>query len=69
MKTFHEVAIDALEETRDKLRRYWPNITDEQYQAVNFTLGLFTGIVTRRMNGDPDPDPLVSEERTHGISN
>jgi len=48
-----EVIADAVRETRDKVPRYWK---DPDMALVHFALGLFSGVLLRRMNGEPDPD-------------
>jgi len=58
---FVEVAGAALEEARDKFARYFRDASAHQH-AVDFALGLFTGIATRRMRGEPDPDPVEPSE-------
>jgi len=50
-----QVIADAVQEARDKVPRYWK---DPDMALVNFALGLFSGILLRRMNGEPDPDKL-----------
>lgn len=55
---FAEVAGEAVEETRAKMRHYWLRY-DLSSDAVNFALGMFCGAVLRRMKGEPDPDLVV----------
>jgi len=61
-KEFSEVAGEALEEAREKFKSYFPNTWIEHSDAVNMALGLFSGIVMRRMNDEPDPDPVRKGE-------
>lgn len=58
-KEFADVAGEALEETRDKLQRFYPAFMADQdcRDAVNMALGMFSGAVLRRLAGQPDPDP------------
>lgn len=59
---FKNVAGPALHETHDKFKLYCP---DADWGAVSFALGLFRGIVMRRLKGEPDP----VEERLATLSN
>lgn len=57
-KEFADVADAALEETRAKMLRFYPTLMAVQdcRDAVNMALGMFTGIVLRRLAGAPDPE-------------
>ncbi len=66
MLEFKDVVDEALEETYAKLRRAWGD-PEAPSDAVNFALGLFTGIVSRRLKGQPDPDPIVPAATHAGL--
>ena len=61
MKTFHEVVGESVVETQRKFYAVWTD-ADIYSDAVCFALGLFAGIVDRRMHELPDPDPYLGKE-------
>jgi hypothetical protein len=56
---FKDVAGDALQETRAKLLVF---LTDPaaHWDAINLALGLFSGIVLRRLTGIADPEATIT---------
>jgi hypothetical protein len=53
MRTFEVCVMGALEETRETFMEHWSD--PEHYQdAMNFALGLFVGIVLKKMRETED---------------